>query len=107
MTDPWLHQAVNVEIRSVQDFALRLQSEFTDSFTKSLADGIRPMMAVHPRFGGGIVNEGAFFRSMHDRQRKAAMQLINDVTLGLQALSMAAATVAMEYAFGDAESSAT
>lgn len=107
MTDPWLHREVNVDIASVQDFALRVQSEFTDNFTTSLAEGVQPMITVHPRFGGGVVNEGAFFRSLHDRQRTAAMHLVNDVTLGLQALAMAAAAVAAEYAFGDAESAAT
>jgi hypothetical protein len=44
---------------------------------------------------------------MHERNREAVTQLLNDVTRCLTALSTAATAVAAEYAAGDAESSAT
>jgi hypothetical protein len=105
--DEWLHQTVNVDINSVADFADRVRVELTENFSKSVADGVQPMMGVQPRFGGGIIKEGSFFRAMHDKHRRAAMYLINDVALGLQALSTAAFAVATEYMLGDAESQAT
>jgi hypothetical protein len=105
--DEWLHRTVNVNVGSVFDFAERIRTELTDNFTKSISDGVQPMMSVQPRFGGGVVKEGAFFRGMHNKQRRAAMYLINDVALGLQALSTAAYAVAAEYLLGDAESQAT
>jgi hypothetical protein len=105
--DEWLHRTVDVNINSVFDFADRVRVELTDNFSMSVQDGVQPMMSVQPRFGGGVVKEGAFFRSMHDKHRRAAMYLINDVALGLQALSTAAFSVATEYMLGDAESQAT
>lgn len=106
MSEPWLHQTVNVNVSSVQDFALRVQAEFTDNFTPSLSEGVQPMLSAQPSYTGGL-NEGEYFRGMHQKHVKAAMYLINDVTLGLQALSRAAAAVATEYAYGDALSEAT
>jgi len=105
--DEWLHRPVNVNVTSVFDFAERIRVELTDNFSKSVSDGVQPMMGVQPRFGGGVVKEGSFFRGMHDKQRRAAMYLINDVALGLQALSTAAYAVAAEYLLGDAETEAT
>ena len=105
--DEWLHRTVNVNVNSVADFADRVRVELTENFSKSVADGVQPMMGVQPRFGGGVVKEGSFFRAMHDKHRRAAMYLINDVALGLQALSTAAFAVATEYMLGDAESQAT
>ena len=107
MPDEWLHRPVNVNVTSVFDFAERIRVELTDNFSKSVSDGVQPMMGVQPRFGGGVVKEGSFFRGMHDKQRRAAMYLINDVALGLQALSTAAYAVAAEYLLGDAETEAT
>ena len=107
MPDEWLHESVRVDIRSVLDFSRRLDTKILD-FSNSIQDGVRPMISgPQPRFGGGVVKEGAFFRAMHDRQRNAAAYLINDVVLGLQALAKAAATVAAQYAYGDAQSQAT
>lgn len=85
---------------------MRVQAEFTDNFAPSVSEGIMPMMSAQPSYMGGL-NEGEYFRGMHTKHVKAAMHLINDVTLGLQALSRAAAAVAVEYAYGDALSEAT
>lgn len=105
MADAWLHKTVDVDINGVLDFANRVITVQQD-FSKSLADGVTPMMKVKPAFGGGVVKEGAFFRGMHDAQVQAAMAMINDVVRGLAALSKASAGVAVEYLNGDAESQA-
>lgn len=110
MAEAWLHQgaSVNVDVQSVADFATKMKAEISQNFMPSLTEGIAPMMTVQAPFGGGSgLGEGALFRDMHDRNRQAAMQLLNDVFRSLNALGQAAAAVAASYRGGDAESSAT
>ena len=107
VTEEWLHQTVDVDLTSVLDFAMRMQTS-VEEFTTSVTDGVKPlMMGVHPRFGGHILSEGAFFGAYHGKQVEAAMRLLNDALVGLATLAKGSAAVAAEYMFGDATSEAT
>jgi hypothetical protein len=107
MTDQWLHHTVEVDINSVVDFFQRMTTVSND-FAKSLDEGVSPMLkGAKPAFGSGVVNEGALLRSLHERQRQAAMKMLNEVAMGLAALAKASAVVAAQYADGDVSSKAS
>lgn len=107
MAEGWLHQQVEVDIQTVLAFAEKVGA-ITEDFSKSLGDGVTPLMSgTRANFGGGVINEGGYLRSLHDRHREAAMYMIRDVVAGLSALSRASAAVGAEYLYGDALTQAT
>jgi hypothetical protein len=110
MADTWQpvdKSSVKVDIKGLQDFAKLVSDELKNDFTVNMQQGIAPMLRVAAPFGGGGLHEGALFRQHHDRARMAIGGLLGDITLGMQALSMAAMAIAFEYLGGDNLSSAT
>jgi hypothetical protein len=105
MADEWLQQGVDVDIQSLQDFAEAVRATLND-FNTSLGAGIMPLVTVQPRLGS-VVKEGAYLRDSHGLQVQAMQAMLRDVTLGLNALAMAAEAIALEYMAGDALSQAT
>jgi len=108
MTDSWVPEntSIEVDLNSLRDFADHIGKELSDFFDKNVTDGIRPMLTVRAAWGGGGLKEGSFFSAVHDRNRKAAGLMLADVHKGILALASAAASIAADYASGDALSSA-
>jgi hypothetical protein len=108
MTDSWTPEEAKIEVdlNSLQDFAMHIQSELDQFFMKNVTDGIRPMLQVTVSWGGGM-NEGSFFRQMHDRNKTAVGKMLADAGKGLAAIAFAAHAIAVDYAAGDDLSKAT
>jgi len=108
MTDSWTPEEAKIEVdlNSLQDFAQHIEKELSDFFMKNVTDGIRPMLQVSVSWGGGM-QEGSFFRKMHDRNKTAAGKMLADAGKGLAAIAFAANAIAMDYASGDDLSKAT
>jgi hypothetical protein len=108
MTDSWTpaDAKIEVDLNSMRDFAEHIEKELNEFFMKNVTEGIRPMLQVAVAWGGGL-QEGAFFRKMHDRNKVAAGKMLADAGKGLAALAFAAAAIAADYASGDDLSKAT
>ncbi|MBQ1027728.1 hypothetical protein [Micromonospora sp. C95] len=108
MGDEWLvDEQIDVDIQQLKDFALAIQKEMETNFQPSFDNGLRPMLTVQAPFGGGGMNEAAFFRGRHDESRMAISNLMADVMKGLTSLSTAAMSISAEYLTGDALAQAT
>lgn len=109
MGEEWLVRgdAVKADIQSLHDFAAALRAELKNSFGPSITNGITPLLAAQAPFGAGGLPEGKFFRLRHKENAKAISELLKDVTMGINALAMAADSIAFEYGATDAFASAT
>lgn len=109
MAEPWLHDdaSIEVDVDSLADFAARVNGELTKNVQPSVNEGLMPAMGVMPMFGGGGIKEGQFYGTMYSRHLTTLQMLLQDITLGMQSLSLAAQSIANEYSSGDAMSSAT
>lgn len=103
MPDNWLaNETIEVDIQQLDDFANCVMDELRLNFQPSLQSGINHMLTIPVPFGGSGLSEGRFFQGRHEENRKAAAQLLGEVTKGLAALSVAAKSISAEYSNGDA-----
>ncbi|MFY1635103.1 hypothetical protein ACN27F_17825 [Solwaraspora sp. WMMB335] len=103
MADEWLaNETIDVDIQQLDDFATCVMDELRLNFQPSLENGIMHMLRIPVPFGGSGLSEGKFFQGRHDENRKAAAQLIAEVSQGLSALAVAAQSISAEYLSGDA-----
>lgn len=103
---PFVPPSVDVEIGDLDRFAA-LMAEDVNYFLLSRAAGIDGLFAEDPPFAGGGLSEGLAFHGAYLNLKSALAQLLADAHAGLTALGGAAATIAADYAAGDAASAAS
>lgn len=102
MADEWLeHKEIKVDLNSLTDFAELIRKEVQENFMPSFNDGIKPMLSASVPWGGGGMPEGLFYGDFQKDARVALGKMMNDVMTGLTAISVAAGSIAGQYALGD------
>jgi hypothetical protein len=111
-TPSWIKddESVEVDIKRLEDYALRVKRELELNFAPNFEHGIMPNLKDLARkapFGKGGMPEGRVFQTFHVKNLEAVVRMMGDVQKSLLAISLAANSIAAEYSSGDALSKAT
>lgn len=109
MTGDWLADGnIEVDIHQLEDFANHIKAELDKNFQPSFKNGIEPFLRYTAHISApGPIKEGTFFEARHNESKAALGQMMGEAMQGLLALSLAAKSIAAEYANGDALVKAT